>query len=333
MELVGFRALKTTTQRDKKMTTTPKSRWSDLPRRLATIVIGFPLIVLLLSNHQTARLFFLGVHVIASIEWVNLSQQAQLQQTNHRPIVSTRAKALFCLMSWIVSLLPTQHVLLGLVLATTLLFFFANDNDNDSNVAAKKKDNNRGEQLPVFWLWLLGLVFLSLPMHCWIRIAQRSFCDTVTLLLIVWNCDTGALVVGRLSQKKRIQPPPWLSDISPSKSVEGILGGIVFGIATTLSASPLWNYCNQTTSWLSPAAAPENSSHYWWNEFSLPNQLLFGIILSVLAIVGDLMESGVKRRCGCKDSSKLLPGHGGVLDRFDSSLLAVVVYHAILFSS
>ncbi len=55
--------------------------------------------------------------------------------------------------------------------------------------------------------------------------------------------------------------------------------------------------------------------------------MLIGTIISVLAIAGDLVESAVKRNAGKKDSGKLLPGHGGILDRFDSSFLAVIVYY------
>jgi CDP-diglyceride synthetase len=73
----------------------------------------------------------------------------------------------------------------------------------------------------------------------------------------------------------------------------------------------------------------------WWrqdnDDNSLLFRLLFGLALSSLAILGDLTESMVKRRAHTKDANKyVLPGHGGVLDRFDSTLLSVVLYYAVV---
>ena len=67
-----------------------------------------------------------------------------------------------------------------------------------------------------------------------------------------------------------------------------------------------------------------------WESYS--NRLLLGVSLSLLAIIGDLVESSIKRQSQSKDSGSLLPGHGGVLDRFDSSLLAVLLYSFLLDS-
>jgi phosphatidate cytidylyltransferase len=60
------------------------------------------------------------------------------------------------------------------------------------------------------------------------------------------------------------------------------------------------------------------------------NRFVLGVTLSFLAIVGDLFESAIKRQSQSKDSGSILPGHGGVLDRFDSSLLAIMLYHCLL---
>lgn len=108
--------------------------------------------------------------------------------------------------------------------------------------------------------------------------------------LLTWSCDTGAYVFGRLFGRTR----PW-GLISPRKSLEGSLGGLV---CATL-AGPL--------------------ARVWFAPFlSLPAALALGALVGVFAQVGDLVESLLKRDAQHGDSSDLIPGHGGILDRFDS---------------
>jgi len=171
--------------------------------------------------------------------------------------------------------------------------------------------------------WILGLVVVTLPFRVWIGLAPRDFASTICVLLVVWNCDTGALLVGRISSKlgiQRLPVPAWIHKISPAKSIEGFLGGILGGTWTAVSWVPL------LTRW----ASLERSSDFdnLWETSS--NRALLGVGLSILSIVGDLVESAIKRQSQTKDSGSFLPGHGGVLDRFDSSLLAVLFYELLL---
>ena len=89
--------------------------------------------------------------------------------------------------------------------------------------------------------------------------------------------------------------------ISPNKTIEGGVAGVVTGAAAAL----LYGL------WVLPAIG------------GVARSLLFGVLIATLAIVGDLVESALKRECGQKDSSALLPGHGGFLDRLDSLLWAI----------
>ena len=189
---------------------------------------------------------------------------------------------------------------------------------------------------------LRGLFLLTIPFRSWLVVAsnpQTGLGDTVTLLLTVWNCDSGALVTGRLVGNRVSVIPPSLRTrlrrISPKKSVEGLLGGVAFGALT-------YRYLVPATWWLLEAYAPnlllqlphdengiyrhcslepDHDKYYSWTT---------GLLLSLAAITGDLWESQMKRDYHAKDTSRLLPGHGGVLDRFDSSLLAVVLYHVLV---
>ena len=275
--------------------------WTDLPRRVATIVVGFPIIVVVLSHHITAHIFFLGVHFLCCLEWIQLSNTSSTYQCTMDLIV-------FATLSITVAHLPQSWLSFGLWLSECMLFFY---------------------QFPSPSMhFMFGMIFLSIPMSVWYLIVSSSFRHTISLLLIVWNCDTGALLVGRLSKsfcstKTTVMTKTsassstilaWLHRISPAKSIAGILGGILFGTLTTIGIPWLWMLVDG----LDSTPVPQH-----WNDHTIH----LGLALSICAIFGDLVESAVKRTTGCKDSSKLLPGHGGILDRFDSSFLSVLVYY------
>ncbi len=112
--------------------------------------------------------------------------------------------------------------------------------------------------------------------------------------LLTWSCDTGAYAVGRLFGRTR----PW-TRISPRKSVEGSVGGLAFALAAGLVAR----------AWFAPFLRPADA-------------VALGLLVGVFAQVGDLVESMLKRDAGHGDSSDIIPGHGGILDRFDSLYFA-----------
>jgi phosphatidate cytidylyltransferase len=118
--------------------------------------------------------------------------------------------------------------------------------------------------------------------------------------------DTGGYLFGSLFGKHRLAP-----SISPKKSWEGYYGGILFGgLATWLATLVLHQYIPEIT----PLAG-----------------LILGVVISILVPFGDLAESMFKRQFQIKDTSHILPGHGGILDRIDSSLWAIVIgYYLIL---
>ena len=110
------------------------------------------------------------------------------------------------------------------------------------------------------------------------------------LLAVSMMGDTGAYYVGRALGKRQLAP-----SVSPNKTVEGLVGGIAASIVAALVAS-----------------------HVLLPEVSLPHAAVLGLILSLLGVAGDLFESLLKRSAGVKNSSELIRGHGGVLDRLDS---------------
>jgi len=128
-------------------------------------------------------------------------------------------------------------------------------------------------------------------------------------VLITWASDIGAYAVGRLMGKHKLIP-----SVSPGKTIEGSIGGLVASMLVAF----LWAHYV-----LRP------SSHLGF-KFPPIGILVFGAILSVAAQIGDLAESLLKREAGVKDSSNLIPGHGGILDRFDSLFFVLPVAYVLV---
>jgi len=121
----------------------------------------------------------------------------------------------------------------------------------------------------------------------------------VSLLALVWVADVAAYFVGRRWGRRKLA-----TQISPGKSVEGALAGIAAGVVWTLTAAQI-----------------EGSfGYYLLRHGGIVLAACFAALLGAASIVGDLFESLIKRRAGVKDSSQLLPGHGGVWDRIDAIL-------------
>ncbi len=129
---------------------------------------------------------------------------------------------------------------------------------------------------------------------------------TFFLIIIIWITDTGAWLVGRNFGKHQMA-----ARISPKKSWEGAVGG------TLMACAAAWLF---REAFLRDAMGPVEA-------------MVYAAIIAVTAQVSDLIESLIKRSFGAKDSSQLLPGHGGVLDRFDSFIFAAPFYYYALLAT
>jgi phosphatidate cytidylyltransferase len=156
-----------------------------------------------------------------------------------------------------------------------------------------------------------GIIYVSMPMALLNFITtneftyfQFSYKFILPFFFMLWASDTGAYIVGSLIGKHKL-----IERISPKKTWEGLIGGIFFSILTAIIF------------------------HQIIKEFSIITWIIMAIVISIMGVYGDLSESLLKRRANVKDSGHLLPGHGGVLDRFDSILFAtpiVFIYIKIL---
>lgn len=162
---------------------------------------------------------------------------------------------------------------------------------------------------------MLSQMYIALPLSTINVIAFRQAADglnyyyyllPLSIFIFLWTNDTGAYCTGSLFGKHKLFPR-----ISPAKSWEGSIGG---GILVLIVASVIYFIESQG----------ENLS-----GLNLIEWLGLGLVVVVFGTWGDLVESLLKRTLGIKDSGNILPGHGGILDRFDSSLMAIpasVVY-------
>jgi phosphatidate cytidylyltransferase len=176
----------------------------------------------------------------------------------------------------------------------------------------------------VFYVgWLLSHAVLLRDFH---RIAtskwgpeatSRLDPDSGAFLLIftlaaVVLCDAGAYFAGRAWGRRKLAPK-----ISPGKTVEGALGGVAAGTVAALlckgTFDVFWPELSRGMPWLLAGA--------------------FGLVLSVAGMIGDLVESLLKRDAALKDAGHLLPGMGGVLDRIDSALLAIPVMYYLMLAT
>lgn len=159
-----------------------------------------------------------------------------------------------------------------------------------------------------FWL-IVGGIYLALPCGALIWLRGDDIPGMMTifwLLAVVWSADSGAFAAGRIIGGPKLAPR-----ISPKKTWAGFLGGVALagGVASVFAF--IWDG--------------------QWTAQALP-LALWGVAVAVASQIGDLVESAAKRHFGVKDSSALIPGHGGVLDRVDALILGALALAVLKFT-
>jgi len=151
---------------------------------------------------------------------------------------------------------------------------------------------------------LMAILYLGVPLSIAgsFQGSQVLYLDLLMVLSVVWAGDTLAYGVGKRWGKHKVT-----SHVSPHKSLEGYVAGLLFSVL----AAVVFGY-------------------YFFPAWSTAYLVLIGAFLGLVSTVGDLFESMLKRGADIKDSSNLLPGHGGVLDRIDSLLFALPAYYTLL---
>ena len=163
---------------------------------------------------------------------------------------------------------------------------------------------------------LMSTVYVAIPMALGLCLFRMEISKTgfglgmlVFIVVVSWSCDTGAYFVGSAVGKRKIAPV-----LSPNKTVEGSIGGLVASILAALLLLAFWHSLRAIIPWL--------------------HGIALGFLIGFLGQVGDLAESAFKRDAGVKDSGNTVIGHGGMLDVIDSLLLTIplcyLYFHHVL---
>lgn len=264
-----------------------------LKQRILTALVLAPLIIWALFGLSDKLLLFLFSVILlgGAWEWSNL---AELPNIFFKFLFLLVQSALMLLCVWMLDVNPdaVYIILVSIVLAWFLILFWL----------VMYERGKFGIHLSQIVRILLGLILLSV---CFLSIATIIVTfkydreSILLLLLLIWGADVAAYFTGKAFGKNKLAPR-----ISPGKSWQGVAGALVM---TLIIANVAWLIMNY----------PVNL---------LPKLIIFSLLVVILSVVGDLFESLLKRQVGIKDSGKLLPGHGGVLDRIDSMIAAGPVF-------
>jgi len=151
---------------------------------------------------------------------------------------------------------------------------------------------------------LLAIAYISIPLLFSIIVASQNPLLILAIFIMLWANDTLAFLIGKWLDKKKL-----FERLSPKKTIEGFVGGLVGSVAAGIILS------------------------VYHHEINIGYWIVLSFVISVAGTFGDLFESMLKRNAGVKDSGNVIPGHGGVLDRLDSFLFAApfVFFCTIVF--
>jgi len=267
------------------VTTSPaRTRRFDL-RRLYTALALIPAVYIIIAHLApwVLTLLLLVVGTIALLELYNLSFPSHLSRLLMGGGLTGFALTLIH-PHFSYSL---QELLVGSVLLAAVTI----------SISAASTEHRWNDAVAI----LLGVFYVGFPLSTVVSTRTLPGGEWLVLFLAVvtWASDTGAYYAGTLWGKH-----PLLPSISPKKTVEGVLGGLVLAVGVAFLAQ-----------------------QWFTSELSLADAVILGVLLTTVGLLGDLFESMIKRRTGVKDSGGILPGHGGMLDRLDSLLFTAPTFY------
>ena len=183
-----------------------------------------------------------------------------------------------------------EKIVLFLVLLVSIkcLLFLFNENQTTLNSYSK-------------YVYLIGYIILPFLLITKIPFGKVGYNPKIiiSIFILIWTNDTFAYIVGKSIGKRKL-----FEKVSPKKTIEGFVGGVVFAIIASYIISKYY------------IEIVESNTFIW---------IITALIVSVFGTIGDLIESKFKRIAGVKDSGRIMPGHGGILDRLDSVIFATPI--------
>lgn len=150
---------------------------------------------------------------------------------------------------------------------------------------------------------LLGTVYISIGFYFFIEVRNLGLQYLIFVLTTIWTTDSGAYFSGKFFGKRKLWPA-----ISPNKTIEGAIGGLILSVLLSIIFYSLKTF-----------------------DVSLIILIMYAIVISIGGQIGDLVASALKRHLSVKDFGTILPGHGGILDRFDSLLFVLPILYVLQF--
>jgi len=282
-------------------------------KRVLVGAIGIPLILLLtllkVGHYLPFTIFITFISFLGTIEQLEILKQKWI--TDYKIVLlifSILTPLAFYLYTFIPSFPFSSFILFAGIIAFFLPQIFK---------------SNFLESLSYISHYFLSLAFIIFSLSFFILIInkEQGLYYIILLFFTVWFNDSFAYVTGVMifRSKRHIIP----LKVSPNKSYEGYIGGLIFGILAVFLVNFIFSrqYFIDSSIFNLNFAIP---------TFSFWQSLLIGFITVVSANLGDLFESIIKRSVNIKDSSNILPGHGGILDRFDSFFIATPMFYFLL---
>jgi phosphatidate cytidylyltransferase len=240
----------------------------------------------ILLSPWTLFALLLGISGIALYEYYRM-----FQTRGYTPLIKGGIAAGFLILTFVFLerqlILPAKYLELLMVPVVGLWFSF---------IFVKRDEIIRSVMVTI-----TGIIYILLPLSLILFITQNELTGfkynpeiIIGVLLIIWTYDSGAYISGVLIGRHKMAPA-----ISPKKSWEGFFGGMIFAVLVGFLYSRFTTILN-LTDWI-----------------------ILSVIIVLAGTTGDLFESLMKREAGVKDSGTIMPGHGGILDRFDSLLLII----------
>ena len=256
-------------------------------RIISAIVFGA--IFLPISIYGGIPVIILG-YLIASIALYELLKMRKLSLFSVPGFISLLLLWIFLLPRQFQAVLETLHFTkIEFVLLAVLLFL-------TYTVATKNRFDFDDVAFSV-----LSILYVGIGFYYFIETREAGLVYLFYSIFIIWATDSGAYFIGRAIGKRKLWP-----EISPNKTIEGSLGGVVCALIVAFLFSAFTDI-----------------------EASFLQLAIITVILSIFGQIGDLVESALKRHYDVKDSGNIMPGHGGMLDRFDSLLFVWPLLHFI----
>lgn len=164
------------------------------------------------------------------------------------------------------------------------------------------------------YIYVIGYVIFPFILITKIPFGIKGFNPKIiiSIFILIWTNDTFAYIVGKSIGKHKL-----IEKISPKKTIEGFIGGVIFSVIAGILISKFY---------IQPKLNHQDISLFIW--------IISAVIISIFSTLGDLIESKFKRIAGVKDSGNIMPGHGGILDRLDSIIFVapfVYLFYQILY--